>query len=377
LGIREVRLTGGLVLDVPGRGPVSVPRPEDVALVLHTSGTTGRPKRVPLSHANLARSARNVATSLGLTADDRCLNVMPLFHIHGIVAAILATLSSGGSVVCTPGFDAFRFFGSLEASRATWYTAVPTMHQAIVARARAHLSTPASSSLRFVRSSSSPLPPSVMRDVEDLFGVPMVEAYGMTEASHQVCCNPLPPAVRKPGSVGVPSGVELRVVGPDGTSLRPGETGEVVIRGGSVTSGYESIDPADFTLPGGWLRTGDLGYLDDDGYLVLAGRIKELVNRGGEKISPREVEDVLITYPGVREVVVFAVPHAKLGEDIAAAIVPEPADRPLDIAALRAFAGAQLAPFKVPRQVVVVEAIPLGPTGKPQRLGMAGRLGLA
>jgi acyl-CoA synthetase (AMP-forming)/AMP-acid ligase II len=279
-------------------------------------------------------------------------------------------------VVCTPGFDAFRFFGWLETSRPTWYTAVPTMHQAVAVRGRGHSAGTGAGSLRFVRSSSSPLPPTVMRDVEELFGVPMVEAYGMTEASHQVCSNPLPPGTRKPGSVGLPRGIDLMVVGPDGSPLPPGETGEVVIRGESVTTGYEGIDPTEFTLPGGWLRTGDLGRIDAEGYVVLEGRLKELVNRGGEKISPREVEDVLLTYPGIREVVVFAVPHEKLGEDIAAAIVPDSGEMPFDVPALRNFAGSRLAAFKVPRTVVVVDAIPLGPTGKPQRVGMAGRLGL-
>ena len=349
----------------------SEPRPGDVALVLHTSGTTGTPKRVPLTHANLVHSARNIAASLELTPADRCLNVMPLFHIHGLVGAVLASLSAGASVVCTPGFDAFRFAGWLESWRPTWYTAVPSMHQAILARVK----QAPDHRLRFARSASSALPGVVHEGVESLFGAPLLEAYGMTEASHQVAVNPLPPAERRPGSVGKPAGVEVAVFDASGAPVQAGCEGEVGIRGPSVTAGYEGVDPASFTYPGGWLRTGDQGRLDADGYLWLTGRLKELINRGGEKVSPREVEDVLLGYPGVAQAVVFAIPDRLLGEDVGAAVVAA-AGAPVDAAAIRSYAGERLAPFKVPRKLVVVDEIPLGPTGKPQRVGMAARLGL-
>lgn len=376
LGLREIRLGPGFVAEGIAAGECAPPAATDVALVLHTSGTTGRPKRVPLTHANLTSSARNVAASLGLTPADRCLNLMPLFHIHGLVAALLASLGSGGAVVCSPGFDAFRVFGWLETFRPTWYSAVPTMHQAILARARGRETTVAHS-LRFARSSSSALPPAVLHGVEALFGVPLVEAYGMTEASHQIASNPLPPSERRPGSVGLPRGVEVGVFGAGGSPVPAGATGEVAIRGDSVTAGYEGIERSGFTFPGGWLRTGDEGYFDAGGYLYLTGRLKEMINRGGEKISPREVEDALLAHPSVAEAVVFSVPHDKLGEDVGAAVRLVTGAAAPGTAELRAFAGQQLAPFKVPRTIVVVDQIPLGPTGKPQRIGMAGRLGLA
>ena len=348
--------------------------PGDVALVLHTSGTTGAPKRVPLTHANLLHSASNIASSLQLTPAGRCLNVMPLFHIHGLIGCLLASLSAGGSVVCTPGFDAFKFFGLLEAHRPTWYSAVPTMHQAVLSRAK---SQPAAfeHNLRFIRSASSALPSTVLSNLEATFGVPVIEAYGMTEASHQVAANPLPPLERRPGSVGLPNGVEVAVFTPDGEHAPAGAEGEVGIRGPSVTSGYEGIAAESFTYPGGWLRTGDQGHIDPEGYLWLTGRLKEFINRGGEKVSPREVEDILLSYPAVAQAVVFAIAHEKLGEDVAAAVVPAEGAL-LDLKVLRTFASEHLAAFKVPRRIVVVEQVPLGPTGKPQRVGMAARLGL-
>ena len=357
----------------------SAPRssPDDIALVLHTSGTTGAPKRVPLTHVNLAASAVNIAQSLDLTPTDRCLNVMPLFHIHGLVAAVLASLASGGSVVCTSGFDSFRMVSWLETFHPTWYTAVPTMHQAILARARSRGTRPIKHRLRFVRSSSSALPSSVHHDVENLLGVPFVEAYGMTEASHQISTNPLPPDERLTGSVGKPFGTEVAIFGPDRAAVAPGARGEVAIRGASVTAGYEGIDSTEHTFPGGWLRTGDQGFVDDAGYLHLTGRLKELVNRGGEKVSPLEVEEALLAHPAVREAVVFGVPHEMLGEEVAAAVVLA-SDVPVPTATeLRTFVSGQLAPFKVPRKIVFVEQIPLGPTGKPQRVGLGQRLGLA
>jgi len=351
--------------------------PDDVALVLHTSGTTARPKIVPLRQRNLIVSAGNIRNSLTLTPADRCLNVMPLFHIHGLMAALLASLSAGASVVTSPGFDAFRFFGWLEETQPTWYTAVPTMHQLVLSRAGRQKETVERTKLRFIRSSSASLPPTVMADLEETFGAPVIEAYGMTEAGHQMASNPLPPLARKAGSVGLATGPEIAIMDGAGERLRPGEAGEVVIRGPNVTTGYRNAPEANATaFAGGWFRTGDQGYLDEDGYLWLTGRLKEIINRGGEKVSPREIDEALLDHPDVAQAVTFAIPHERLGEEIGAAIVLGPG---ADVSerAIRQFLAARLADFKVPRKVVFVPEIPKGPTGKPQRLGLAERLGLA
>ena len=347
---------------------------QDVALVLHTSGTTSRPKIVPLSHANICASARNIAKTLVLVPDDRCLNIMPLFHIHGLIAAVLASLGAGASVYCTPGFNALKFFAWLEDARPSWYTAVPTMHQAILSRAQRNAEAVEAAKLRLIRSSSSSLPPQVMKALEETFSAPVLESYGMTEASHQMTSNPLPPAARKPGSVGLPAGPAVRVIGTDGAFLDAGATGEIVIRGGSVTTGYENNEQANAeSFNDGWFRTGDLGVFDEDGYLSIAGRIKEIINRGGEKISPREVDEVLLDHPAVAQAVTFALPHDKLGEDVAAAIVVADGAE-VSESELRAFAGKRLADFKVPRKVIFVDEIPKGATGKLQRIGLHEKL---
>ena len=354
----------------------SEPSAEDVALVLHTSGTTSRPKIVPLRQRHLARSAEGIAEALALTSGDRSLNVMPLFHIHGLLAGLLAPLSAGGSVACTGGFDAFRFFSQLEALRPTYYTAVPTMHQMVLARSARHRDTARQAGLRFVRSSSASLPESVLLALGGLFGVPVIEAYGMTEATHQMCANPLPPAAAKPRSVGLPTGIELAVLDGRDQPRPPGERGEVSIKGPTVIDGYEnnpSANAAAFTS--GWFRTGDEGYVDDDGYLFLTGRLKEQINRGGEKIFPLEVDEALLRHQSVAQAVTFAVPHDKLGEDVAAAVVAAEGSE-VDERELRSFLSQSLAAFKVPRRVLVLDELPKGPTGKLQRIGLAERLGL-
>ncbi len=355
--------------------PVS-PGAEDEALVLHTSGTTSRPKIVPLRHRNVCASAANVARALALQPDDRCLNVMPLFHIHGLIAAILASLHARASVFCTPGFNALRFFAWLEESDATWYTAVPTMHQAILSRAERNRAVIDAAHIRLIRSSSASLPPQVMAELEAVFGAPVIESYGMTEAAHQMTSNPLPPLPRKPGTVGVPAGPDVAVMDEAGTILDRGRTGEVVIRGANVTAGYDSNPEAnEKSFTEGWFRTGDQGVIDDDGYLTITGRLKEIINRGGEKISPREVDEVLLDHPAVAQVVTFAIPDAKLGEDIGAAIVLREGQQATD-RELRDFAATRLAAFKVPRTIVLLDEIPKGATGKLQRIGLAGKLGL-
>jgi acyl-CoA synthetase (AMP-forming)/AMP-acid ligase II/acyl carrier protein len=360
----------------PGAEIGERPRPDDVALVLSTSGTTSRPKVVPLTHANLVASAGNIARTLELGPSDRVLNVMPLVHIHGIVAALLASLGAGASVVCTPGFqapDVLRWIDELDAS---WYTAVPTMHQALVERIRRTGQPTPVGRLRFIRSSSSALPPTVLADLEALFGCPVVEAYGMTEAAHQMCSNPLPPAVRKAGSVGRPAGPEVAVMGPDDRLCGPGVDGEVVIRGANVTSGYRD-DPAASAAAfvEDWFRTGDQGRFDADGYLTLTGRLKEIINRGGEKVAPREIDESLLEHPGVAQAVAFAVPDRRLGEQVAAAVVARPGHE-VGERELRAFVADRLAPYKVPRRIVLLDELPKGPTGKVQRIGLAARLGI-
>jgi len=367
------RGTGGDATAAPGRWPSA----DDVALILHTSGTTARPKIVPLSQANLVASARSIAAHLALSPDDRCLNVMPLFHIHGLVGALLATLAGGGSIVCTPGFDEHAFFDWIAGFAPSWYTAVPTIHQAIVAQGAAYRARAPTHRFRFARSSSSALPPTTLAALESLLEAPVVEAYGMTEASHQMATNPLPPRARKPGSVGLPAGVEIAILDDAGRELAQGATGEIAIRGPGVTAGYENNPEANAkAFTHGWFRTGDQGRLDADGYLVIAGRLKEIVNRGGEKVSPREVDEALLEHPDVAQAVAFAVPHPSLGEDLAAAVVPKRGCTP-DETQLRGYLLSRLAGFKVPSRIVFVDAIPKGPTGKVQRTSLHEKLGPA
>jgi acyl-CoA synthetase (AMP-forming)/AMP-acid ligase II len=343
----------------------------DPALVLHTSGTTARPKMVPLTQANLLMSAQNIAASLSLSADDRCLNVMPLFHIHGLVAGLLASLRAHGTVVCTPGFAGDSFFGWVDELGPSWYTAVPTMHQEILRRAPEVLDIIARHRLRFIRSSSAPLAPQTMAELEAVFRAPVIEAYGMTEAAHQIASNPLPPGKRVPGSVGIATGCEVAIMDEHGTLLPAYESGEVVIRGKNVTGGYERNPAANaHAFINGWFRTGDRGVIDDRGYVSLTGRLKEVINRGGEKIAPREIDEVLLRHPDVREAAAFAMPHATLGETIAAAVVPREG-RTLKEVDVRAFAVTQLPDFKVPARIVILAEIPKGPTGKLQRTGLA------
>ncbi len=358
-------------------GDDNVPDQDDIALILHTSGTTSRPKIVPLLQSNVTASARNIAVSLNLTSSDRCLNVMPLFHIHGLIAAVASSLSVGASIWCTSGFNAMTFFASMAEAKPTWYTAVPTMHQAILSRAGRNEDTIKANPLRFLRSSSASLPAQVMEALRETFNAPVVEAYGMTEATHQMCCNPL--ERQKPGSVGVAAGPEVRIAHETENHLIEG-IGEVVISGPNVTPGYESNPDANaknfFEANGKrWFRTGDQGSFDKDGFLELTGRLKEIINRGGEKISPLEVDGVLMDFPAIAQVVTFALPHPKLGEEVAAAVVLREGQTATE-RDIRDFAATRMADFKVPRKVVILDEIPKGATGKMQRIGMAEKLGL-
>jgi acyl-CoA synthetase (AMP-forming)/AMP-acid ligase II len=350
--------------------------PDDIALVLHTSGTTARPKIVPLSHRNVTASAVNIAATLRLTREDVCLNIMPLFHIHGLIGAVLSSICAGASIACAPSFDALKFFRWFADTNPTWYTSVPTMHQAILVRAARNREVIAAGRLRLIRSSSSSLPPPVMDELEKVFGVPVIESYGMTEAAHQMASNPLPPAKRYAGSVGIASGPEIAIMNDAGELLNANDIGEVVIRGRDVFAGYENNPEANAKAwTNGWFRTGDQGYLDVAGYLRLTGRLKELINRGGEKISPVEVETALLSHPQVAQAVAFAIAHPMLGEDVAAAVVLRDGTHPEEHE-LREFVAARLAQFKVPRKIVILDAIPKGSTGKPQRIGLAKALGL-
>jgi acyl-CoA synthetase (AMP-forming)/AMP-acid ligase II len=351
-------------------------QPDDVALILHTSGTTSRPKIVPLSQRNVCASAFNVMTTLELGPSDVGLVIMPLFHIHGLIAGLLAPLSAGGCLFCTPGFNALKFFAWMREAKPTWYTAVPTMHQAILARASGNRAVIADNPLRFVRSSSSSMPPQVISELEQVFQAPLVEAYGMTEAAHQMASNPLH-GKRIPGTVGVAAGPEVAIMDPQGALLPPGATGEIVIRGVNVTLGYENNPKANAeSFTNGWFRTGDQGVMDAEGYVTITGRLKEIINRGGEKISPREVDEVLMDHPAVAQVVTFAFPHDKLGEEVAAAVVLREG-KSADGKELREFAASRLADFKVPRKILLLDEIPKGATGKLQRIGLAQKLGLA
>ncbi len=348
--------------------------PQDTALILHTSGTTSKPKMVPLMQSNICTSGHNIALTLALSGRDRCLNVMPLFHIHGLMAAVVASLTAGASVVCSPGFDAEGFFEWMDLLQPTWYTAVPTIHQAVLASASRYEEIIRRRPLRFIRSSSASMPTPVLCELEQVFGTRLIEAYGMTEASHQMTSNPLEPLPRKPGSVGVAAGPDVGIMDEAGNLLPSGQTGEVVIRGPNVTPGYENNTEAnERSFTNGWFRTGDQGRFDEDGYLFLSGRLKEMINRGGEKIAPREIDEVLSQHPAVAQAIAFSVPHPTLGEDVAAAVVLKK-NAKVSESELAEFAAARLADFKVPRQLLLVNEIPKGPTGKPQRIGLAGKL---
>ena len=351
--------------------------PDDVGLVLHTSGTTSRPKIVPLRQRNLTATAHHIRETLSLTPGDRCLNIMPLFHIHGLMAGIMASVGAGGCTWCSPGFNAMQVFGWLREAKPSWYTAVPTMHQLILTRASRNAEILAKTDLRLIRSSSSSLPPTVMAELEDTFGAPVIESYGMTEAAHQMTSNPLGEGLQKPGSVGLPAGPDVALMDEDGALLALGQQGEVVIRGENVTDGYRNNPEANATAyTRGWFRTGDQGVFDDDGYLTITGRLKEIINRGGEKISPREVDEALLQHPAVAQAVTFAMPHDRLGEEVAAAVVLREGQNAAE-REIRRFVGERVADFKTPRRIVILDEIPKGATGKVQRIGLAEKLGLS
>jgi acyl-CoA synthetase (AMP-forming)/AMP-acid ligase II len=351
-----------------------LPTPDNIAMILHTSGTTSRPKRVPIRHRHLIASAHNIINAYTLSANDTTLCLMPLFHIHGLVGCMLSTLTSGGTLVCPRGFNALEFWKLVDTFKPTWYSAAPTMHQAILARATRNTEIVKANPFRFIRSSSAPLPLVVIEQMESTLNAPIVESYSMTEAAHLMATNPLPPKVRKPGTVGYGVGVEVGIMDEEGNLLPQGSLGEVVVKGANVIDGYENNPEANAkAFVNGWFRTGDRGKLDEDGYLQLTGRLKELINRGGEKISPLEVDDVLLRHPAVAEALAFAVPHKSLGEDIHAAVVLKAEASEQE---LKKHCSTMLADFKIPDRIYILDELPRGATGKLQRLNMAKLLNL-
>ncbi|MCW5978751.1 MAG: amino acid adenylation domain-containing protein [Bryobacteraceae bacterium] len=365
-----------LGFDGPANLPPDLPAavPDDIALALHTSGATARPKLAPLTHANICAAAYSIVDALELAETDRCLSVMPLFHIHGL-SAIFASLAAGATVVCSGEFSPAGFFHDLEEFRPTWYTAAPAVHQGILDAAPGFPDTIARSRLRFVRSASSAMPRQLLADIERLFRVPFVEAYGMTEAAPQIASNRLPSSERRAGSVGRAAGPEIAVLDPEGRRLPAGEPGEIAVRGPNVIRSYDPPAAGEGAFVDGWLRTGDLGHIDADGFLFITGRLKEVINRGGEKISPREVEEVLLDHPAVAEAAVFPLPHPTLGEGVGTAVVLRRGAVAAE-AELRRFVAARLAAFKAPQRVALVDRIPTGPTGKLERLRLGATLGL-
>ena len=355
---------------------INLPTVQTEALVLHTSGTTSRPKVVPLTQANLVASAFNISNTLKLRDSDHSLNIMPLFHIHGLIAVLCASISAGGSVCCTAGFNALKFYELAKSEKITWYSGVPTMHQAILQRGKRQTDAAKALKLRFIRSSSASLPPAVFGELTELFECPVIEAYGMTEATHQMTSNPLPPEKQKAGFVGLPAGPKVCIMDLVGNQLEKGQEGEVCIQGDNVTPGYDKNPEANNqSFTNGWFRTGDQGVFDEDGYLKITGRLKEIINRGGEKISPLEIDNVLMEHPSIQQVVSFAVADKSYGEEIGVAIVLGDGKQ-LSESELKSYANDRLARFKIPKHICFVEEIPKGATGKMQRIGLAKKLGL-
>ncbi|KAL8795688.1 MAG: hypothetical protein Q9195_001926 [Heterodermia aff. obscurata] len=371
--IAEVYWNGEeVVLDIKDTGRLSrrgdqaveKAQPNDIALVLHTSGTTGRPKAVPLTHKNLTQTMKNIKMTYKLTPEDRTLLVMPLFHVHGLLAGLLSPLFSGGSVIIPPKFSASDFWDNFITHKANWYTAVPTIHQIL-------LKSPPPSQIpkiRFIRSCSSPLSPKTFHELESAFNAPVLEAYAMTEGAHQMTSNPLPPAKRFPGSVGIGQGVEVKILDQEGTEVPQGSAAEICIRGENVTSGYlnnPEANKSSFTNEG-FFRTGDQGKQDKDGYVIITGRIKELINKGGEKISPVELDNVVAQNQAVAEAVSFAIDDEIYGQEVGLAVVLKDGNS-ISEADLRSYVASKVAKFKVPKKIFFTDVMPKTATGKVQR----------
>jgi len=372
-GPTDIELRLGRSSEVMGEEEVELPifHPKETAMYMHTSGTTSRPKRVQITHENICGSLHNIQRTYELTDSDSTLLVMPLFHVHGLIAALLTSLATGGTIIIMGKFSATKFWEQAITYKATWYTAVPSIHQVLLMRASTDYPSE-SHHLRFIRSCSSSLAPPILHQLEDTFGVPVLEAYAMTENAHQMTSNPLPKfGDHKPGSVGKPTFIDLAILDDDCMKVPTGTTGEVCIRGKTVTPGYVNNPQANVDgFKGGWFHTGDQGFVDSEGYLFLTGRLKEMINRGGEKISPLEVDSVLLAFPKVAAAVSFAAPHDKYGEEVNAAIVLK-AGLSATADEIQAHCKAHLALFKIPKQIFFVEDIPKTATGKVQRRNVA------
>ncbi len=371
-GISVLDANSALSLSRP-TGPGRHDQASDIALLLQTSATTGEPRLVPLTHSNLAAMAANTRGVLRLTGADRLLSMMPLFHLTGLLSS-LAQLLAGGTVISTSGFDPAAFLTWIEEFRPTWYTAAPALHNAILPLVEARPDVLDRCPLRFVRSMGAPMPAALLADLERALRVPVLEGYGMTEAG-MVTSNALPPRKRKPGSVGESAGVEVAILGEAGDPLPAGREGQIAVRGPEVMSGYRGdAGTNQSAFRNGWLLSGDVGYLDEEGFLFVTGRIKDIINRGGEKVSPQEIDGALSAHPSVSEALAFGVPHPTLGEDVAAAVVLNPGASVAELE-LRRFAAQRLADFKVPRRIVFLDSINKGPTGKARRAALVEQFG--
>ncbi|KAH3903362.1 Pcs60p SCDLUD_000991 [Saccharomycodes ludwigii] len=340
-------------------------RSSDVALILHTSGTTSTPKTVPLLHLNIVRSTLNIAKTYSLTPEDRSYLVMPLFHVHGLIGVLLSTFRTQGSVVVPSRFSAKRFWKDFITYGCNWFSCVPTISMIML---NVPKPTPFPH-IRFIRSCSSSLAPATFHKMEKEFGAPVLEAYAMTEASHQMTSNNLPPGKRKPGTVGQPQGVDVFILDDKDNVLPQGKVGEVSIRGENVTLGYANNPKANkenFTERLNYFRTGDQGFFDSEGFLVLTGRIKELINKGGEKISPIELDSILLSNPKIEEAVSFGVPDEKYGQIVNVAVVLKPGSK-LDNDELIRYLKTKVNDFKLPDKVFFVDKLPKTATGKIQR----------
>ena len=372
LVIEAVPVTeGGLSLSLVGpkkavAAPPSTPGPREPAFILQSSGTTAEPKLIPYSHANMLAAAARVKGWFNLHENDRCLSVTPVYYCHGLTLTVFAPLLSGGSVAFPASSSRPDLKEWLIYLKPSWYSAGPTMHRAILEKARSHEDKPISHELRFVLSGGAPLSPEIQLELQSTLGVAVLDHYGLTEAA-QISTNLPPPGPAKMGTCGIPDPDTVMIVGADGAPLRPGDTGEILVGGPSVIERY--LNAPDLTTAcfvDGWFRTGDIGSIDEEGFLIVRGRLKEIINRGGEKISPMEIEVALLRHPDVAEAAAFAVPHPRLGDDVAAAVVLHPHASAMPDE-LRQFLGTQIAWFKVPRRITVLQELPKGKTGKIQR----------
>lgn len=343
------------------------PTADTLALLMYTSGTTGVPKGVMLSHANLTANALAISAEHALGQKDRVLAVLPLYHINAFVVTMLAPLAHGGSLVMPAKFSAARFWAQATDHACTWLNVVPTMISYLLEGAAPALAQTAK--LRFCRSASAALPPAHLQAFEQKFGIGIIETMGLTETAAPAFSNPLDATQRKPGAVGRASGCEARVIDAQLAPVDDGHTGEIVIRGPNVMRAYYKNDTAtrDAFTPDGWLRTGDLGHRDGDGFFFVTGRIKELIIKGGENIAPREIDEAVLRHPAVLEAAAVGIADRHYGQDILLCVVLRPGHT-LDEAVLRDFCRAQLGRYKTPKVIRFLTELPRGPSGKVQRL---------